>query len=498
MNNKEILLVVNMVSNEKGVDKALIFEALECALASASKKPYPYDVDIKVKINPATGYYHTIRRWQVVAENDGINEHTQCSLADAQKQQPDIQTGDYLEQDIESVEFGRIAAQAARQVIFQKIREAERQKIADLYKNRVGQLLSGTVKKIERGNVIIDLGENAEGLLTRDKMLPRDVVHPNDRLRVYLQEVRPDNRSQQLILSRTAPELLIELFKLEIPEIGEGLIDITHAARDPGARAKVAVKANDPRIDPVGACVGMRGSRIRAITEELSGERIDIIIWDENPAQFVLNAMSPAEVSSIVVDEDKHSMDVAVEENQLSLAIGRSGQNVKLASQLTGWTLNVMTAEDAANKNADEVHKLLKLFQNELDIDEEFAMVLVEEGFSSIEEVAYVPLAEMLEIDGFDEEIVDSLRQRARDSLLIKEIASEEQLEESEQQGQVLLANMEGMTVEWLAQLAKANIHTQEDLAEQAVDDLLATLPDIDKQQAAQLIMTARAPWFAK
>jgi N utilization substance protein A len=407
MNNKEILLVVDAVSNEKDIDRDVIFEAIESALATASKKLSNKDIDARVAIDRKTGNYQTYRRWLVIADDEELEyPEKQIALSEAKTQNPDIEVGGFIEEEMDSVTFGRIAAQTAKQVIVQKVREAERARIVNAYQDRVGELIMGVVKRVEKGSVILDLGDNVEAIIQREEMIPREAVRPGDRLRGYLREVKSEARGPQLFISRTAPELLIELFKLEVPEVGEGLIEILGASRDPGARAKIAVKSNDPRIDPVGACVGMRGSRVRAVSNELSDERVDIILWDENPAQFVINAMSPAEVSSIVVDEDANAMIIAVAEDQLSQAIGRGGQNVRLASELTGWELNVMSEQQAAEKSEAEQQELIEIFKNQLDVDEEVALILVQEGYTSIEEVAYVPLGEMLAIDEFDEDIV--------------------------------------------------------------------------------------------
>lgn len=424
--NKEILLVVDVVSNEKGVSKDVIFDALECAIASATKKRYEGEVEIRVHIDRNTGNYRAFRRWQVVAE-DEVKSPIQLSLTEAQARNPNISEGEWLEEPIESVNFDRIGAQTAKQVIVQKIREAERAQIVEAYQDRQGELISGVVKRVDRGNVILDLGGNAEAMIPREEMIARESVRPGDRLRGYLYSVRSETRGPQIFLSRTTPELLIKLFNMEVPEIAEHFLDILAAARDPGLRAKIAVKPKDSRIDPVGACVGMRGSRVQAISNELAGERVDIIVWDENPAQFVMNAMAPAEVVSIIVDEETHSMDVAVREDQLSQAIGRNGQNVRLASQLTGWTLNVMTDQQAIEKHEQEALVVMDIFMEELEVDEDVANILVQEGFSSIEEIAYVPLNEMLQIVEFDEQLVKELRSRAKDVLLTQAIATEEQ-----------------------------------------------------------------------
>jgi N utilization substance protein A len=413
---------------------------------------------------------------------------------DALEIDPAAEVGGFVEEPMDSVPFGRIAAQTAKQVIVQKVREAERARVVDAYKNRIGELIMGVVKRVEKGNVILDLGDNVEAIIPREEMIPREAIRPSDRLRGYLKDVRAEVRGPQLFISRVAPELLIELFTLEVPEVGEGLIDIIGAARDPGSRAKIAVRSNDPRIDPVGACVGMRGSRVRAVSNELADERVDIILWDENPAQFVINAMSPAEVASIVVDEDAKSMNIAVAEDQLSQAIGRGGQNVRLASELTGWELNVMSESQAAEMSEAEAEAAQQMFTNQLDVDEEVANILVQEGYTSVEEVAYVPLTEMLEIEEFDEDIVQELRNRAKDVLLTRALANEEKLESS-QPAEDLLA-MEGMDTHLAYVLASKGINTMEDLAEQSVDELIE-IDGINEEQAAELIMAARAPWFA-
>ncbi|HKJ07924.1 MAG TPA: transcription termination factor NusA [Gammaproteobacteria bacterium] len=494
--NKEILLVVDAVSNEKGVDKEIIFEAIEAALASATKKKHGGEIDVRVAIDRQSGDYETFRRWLVVDDEDPEfeNPERQMLLGTARTRDPEIEVGGYIEEPMESVSFGRIAAQTAKQVIVQKVREAERAQIVDAYGSRKGELVSGIVKRVERGNVYLDLGANAEAIIPRDDMIPREAVRPGDRLRGYLKDVRSEPRGPQLFVSRVAPEFLIELFKLEVPEVGQGLIEILGAARDPGLRAKIAVKSNDQRIDPVGACVGMRGSRVQAVSNELSGERIDIILWNDNAAQFVINAMSPAEVISIVVDEDAHSMDLAVAEDQLSQAIGRGGQNVRLASQLSGWELNVMTEAQAEAKSEAETQSLQQMFMEQLDVDEEVAAILVQEGFSSIEEVAYVPNHELLAVEEFDEDIVEELRGRARDVLLTKAIVSEEKFGGAEPAADLL--EMEGMDRELAYTLAGRGVITREDLAEQAVDDLL-DIEGMAEDRAASLIMTARAPWFA-
>jgi len=495
--NKEILLVVDAVSNEKGVDKEVIFQAIEAALASATKKRHGGEIDTRVNINRQTGDYETFRRWQVVDDEDENFEspERQVLYARAQQLQPGIAIGEYIEEPMESEVFGRIAAQTAKQVIVQKVREAEREQVVEAYRERKGELVTGMVKRVERGNVYLDLGGNAEALVAREDMIPRESVRAGDRLRGYLKEVRSEPRGPQLFVSRVAPEFLIELFKIEVPEIGQGLISILGAARDPGMRAKIAVKSHDQRIDPVGACVGMRGSRVQAVSNELAGERIDIILWDDNPAQFVINAMSPAEVMSIVVDEDEHSMDLAISEELLSQAIGRGGQNVRLASQLTGWNLNVMTEKEAEQKSEAETQTSQQMFMDQLDVDEEIAVILVQEGFSSIEEIAYVPSAELLQVEEFDEDMVEELRGRARDVLLTRAIVSEEAMGENEPAEDLL--NLEGMDRELAFTLTGRGVVTQEDLAELAVDELM-DIEGMDEGRAAALIMAARAPWFAE
>ncbi|WP_405221922.1 transcription termination factor NusA [Lentisalinibacter sediminis] len=494
--SKEILMVVDAVSNEKGVDKEIIFEAIEAALASATRKRHGEDIDVRVAIDRQTGDYDTFRRWLVFEDESTELEFPdrELRMIDAVEIDPDAEPGGYVEVPMESVEFGRIAAQTAKQVIVQKVREAEREQVVEEFQDRVGELLSGLVKRVDRNGVFIDLGGNAEGFVPRENMIPREPVRPQDRIKARLVEVRSELRGPQLFMTRTSPEFLIDLFSLEVPEVGQGLIDIVAAARDPGLRAKIAVKSNDRRIDPVGACVGMRGSRVQAVSNELAGERVDIILWDDNPAQFVVNAMSPADVVSIVMDEEAHSMDIAVEEEKLSQAIGRGGQNIRLASELTGWELNVMTAADAEEKSESEMRELTEMFMKSLDVDEEVAMILVQEGFSTVEEVAYVPAAELAEIEEFDEDIVNELRSRGRDVLLTQAIASEEKIDEAEP-AEDLLA-LEGMTRELAYLLASEGVVTREDLAEQSVDDLLEIQEDMDQEQAAALIMAARAHWF--
>lgn len=539
--SKEILMVVDAVSNEKGVSQDIIFEAIEIALASATRKRHGEDIDVRVSIDRRSGEYSTFRRWEVVEDEMAITDpdaiaafleqqakqeaaasagatsfapaaapveeeaeseeagpqilvpSKQVLLSEARQTDASIAAGGFVEEPLENVEFGRIAAQTAKQVIVQKVREAERAQVVDAFKDRVGELITGVVKRTERGNVVLDLGGNAEAVVFREELIPREIVRPGDRLRGYLRDVRSEPRGPQLFVSRTAPELMMKLFTLEVPEIGEGMIEIMGCARDPGSRAKIGVRSKVPRIDPVGACVGMRGSRVQAVSNELSGERVDIILWDENPAQYVINAMSPAEVVSIVMDEEAGSMDVAVGEEQLSQAIGRGGQNVRLASQLTKWELNVMTEAQADEKSEVEASRVMELFMEQLDVDEEIATILIQEGFSNIEEVAYVPEAEMVEIEEFDEEVVQELQSRARDVLLTREIAKEEGLSDGVPAPD--LFDVEGMDEALANQLAKRGISTREDLAEQAVDELLE-VTSLDEKQAGALIMSAREIWF--
>ena len=469
--SKEIMMVVDAVSNEKGVDKEVIFEALEAALASATRKKHGEEWDVRVSINRKTGDYDTFRRWKVFADDSKELEvpDRELRLEDALDVDKKAVAGGYVEEPMESVSFGRIAAQQAKQVIVQKVREAERAQVVDAYRDRVGQLVSGVVKRVDRNGIYVDLGGNAEGFVSRQDMIMREQVKPQDRIKAYLKEVRSEPRGPQLFLTRSAPEFLIELFK-------------------------IAVKSNDNRVDPVGACVGMRGSRVQAVSNEIAGERVDIIPFDENPAQFVINAMSPAEVISIVVDEDSHSMDIAVSEEKLSQAIGRGGQNIRLASQLTGWELNVMTESDAEAKSESEARSLVENFMKQLDVDEDVATILVQEGFSTVEEVAYVPQAELISIEDFNEEIVKELRSRARDVLLTQAIASEESLDSQLPADDLLL--LEGMQPDLALALASRGVRTREDLAEQAVDDLL-DIQGLTVEEAGKLIMKAREHWFA-
>jgi transcription termination/antitermination protein NusA len=496
--NKEILLVVDAVSNEKSVDKEIIFGALEAALASATRKKHGEEWDVRVSINRKTGDYDTFRRWKVFADDSREMEVPQreLRLEDALDINKEAEVGGFVEEPMESVAFGRIAAQQAKQVIVQKVREAERSQVVEAYKDRVGQLVSGVVKRVDRNGIYVDLGGNAEGFVPRTDMIPREIVKSQDRIKALLKEVKSAIETQRgplLFLSRTDRSFLIELFKLEVPEVGQGLIQILGAARDPGVRAKIAVKSLEPRVDPVGACVGMRGSRVQAVSNEIAGERVDIIPHDDNAAQFVINSMSPAEVLSIVVDEDSHSMDIAVAEDKLSQAIGRGGQNIRLASQLTGWDLNVMTESDAEAKSETEAKALVEAFMKQLDVDEDVATILVQEGFSTVEEVAYLPQSELANIEEFDDEMVKELRNRARDVLLTQAIASEETLEAGMPADDLLL--LEGMKPDLALALARRGVRTREDLADQAVDDLL-DIEGLTSEEAGKLIMKAREIWF--
>ena len=493
--SKEILTVVEVVSNEKGVEKDVIFGAIEAALASAAAKKHEEDIDARVQIDRKTGEHETFRRWMVFEDESTELEFPdqELRMIDAVDIDVNATPGEYVEVPIDSVEFGRISAQMAKQVIVQKVREAERDQVTDEYKDREGELLSGLVKRVDRNGAYIDLGGNAEGFIPRENLIPREAIRMHDRVKALLAEVKDEPRGPQLILTRTSPQFLIELFKIEVPEVGQGLIEILGAARDPGLRAKISVKSNEPRIDPVGACVGIRGSRVQSVSNELAGERVDIILWNDNPAQYVINAMSPAEVISIVVDEDAHSMDVAVDEEKLSQAIGRGGQNIRLASELTEWELNVMTEVDADMKSEQETRGLIELFTGQLDVDEEVALILVQEGFASVEEVAYVPASELMQIEEFDEDIVDELRNRARDVLLTQAIVAEEIIENAEPAEDLL--ELKGVTKTLASKLASKGVITREDLAELASDDLIE-IHDMEKEKADALIMEARSHWF--
>ena len=494
MMSKEILMVADAVSNEKGVSRSVIFEAIESALATATKKLYDKEeIGCRVSVDRDTGDYETFRVWTIVDEEEYEEEGSQFTLEQANEKDKELGIGDTWEEKIDNVEFGRIAAQTAKQVIVQKVREAEREIVISEYKDKVGELVAGTVKKVTRDNIIVDLGKNAEALLPRDQMIPRETFRIGDRMRALLTDVESEQRGPQLFLSRTSPDMLIELFKIEVPEIAEEVIEIKAAARDPGSRAKIVVTTNDGRIDPVGACVGMRGSRVQVVSNELANERIDIILWNDNPAQLVINSMAPAEVASIIVEEDSHTMDIAVEEENLAQAIGRNGQNVRLSSQLTGWTINVMSEEEAADKQQQEASSFKEMFMQQLDVEDEVGEVLVQEGFTSLEEIAYVPLDEILVIEGFDEEIANELRNRAKDALLTQAIASQEDLSSANIADDLL--NMEGMDDELALALAKKGILSMEDLAEQSIDEL-NDVENMDEERAGKLIMTARAPWF--
>jgi N utilization substance protein A len=489
--SRELLMLVDALAREKNVEKDIVFAALELALASATKKRFKDDVDVRVEIDRETGEYKTFRRWQIVVDDEHELPAQQIALTDAIEQKLDKQVGEFVEEPLEPVEFGRIGAQTAKQVILQKIRDAEREQILNDFLQREEFIVTGAIKRMERGNAIIESGR-IEAALPKDQMIPKENLRIGDRVRAFLLKVDRNNRGPQLILSRTVPEFLIKLFELEVPEIEEGLLEIKAAARDPGSRAKIAVKSNDQRIDPIGTCVGMRGSRVQAVTAELAGERVDIILWSPDPAQFVINALAPAEVSKITVDEESHSMDVVVDEENLAQAIGRNGQNVRLASELTQWELNIMTEEESQKKNDEEGTAVRKVFMERLDVDEEVANILIQEGFTTLEEVAYVPLNEMLEIESFDEETVNELRSRARNALLVEAIASEEHVENVASD----LLTLDGMDNETARVLAAKGVTTQEELADLAVDDLVE-LTGIDAERAKQLIMTARAPWFA-
>lgn len=492
--SKELLLVAEAVSNEKGVSREVVLEAIQLALEAATKKKTGEESGIIVSLDHKTGEYTTIRYWDIVEAADILEfPERQIPIEDAKKRDPKAVVGGRIEIAVPSIDFGRIAAQGAKQVIAQKVREAERQLVLEEYEQKMGTLLTGTVKKVMREVIFIDLGGKAEAALPRSEMLPNEIFRTGDRIRVLLYAIDPEARGAQLCVSRTRPEMLIELFKIEVPEIGEGIIEVKGAARDPGIRAKIAVKTNDGRIDPIGACVGMRGARVQAVSSELGGERVDIVLWDSNPAQLVINAMAPAETRSIVVDEETHTMELGIEDSQLSQAIGKNGQNVRLATELTGWTLNVMSIKDFNEKSEEESAKVLELFMSALEIDEELSNLLIEVGFSSLEEIAYVPREDFLAIEGFDEELVDELRARANDALLTQALTSEEHLGEKKPAKDLL--EMEGMDEVLANQLAKLGIQTMEDLAEQSVDEL-EVIEGLTAEKAAQLIMTAREPWF--
>lgn len=489
--SREVLLLVDALAREKNVSKEIVFTALEMALASATKKRIHDEADVRVSIDRETGDYDSFRRWVVLPDAEVENDEAQMGIIDAREQFPEIQVGEFVEEPLEPLDFGRIGAQAAKQVILQKIRDAEREQILNDFLDRQENLVMGSVKRIERGNAIVEVGR-LEAVLPRDQQIPKENLRVGDRVRACLLRIDRGARGPQLILSRSAPQFIMKLFELEVPEIEDGLLEIKAASRDAGLRAKIAVKSNDSRIDPIGTCVGLRGSRVTAVRNELGGENVDIVLWSSESAQFVINALAPAEVSSIVVDEESHSMDVVVDESNLAMAIGRGGQNVKLASELTGWNINLMTVEDAAQKSEAEQGRLRTLFCEKLDVDDEVADILIEEGFSSLEEVAYVPISEMLEIEAFDEDTVNELRQRARNVLLTEAIVSEEQIEEVSDE----LLNLEGMDQALVASLVKAKVTKRDDLADLAVDELME-IASIDEARAKELITKARAHWFA-
>ena len=490
--SREVLMLADALAREKNVEPEVVFGALEAALAHATKKRFTEDADVRVEIDRKSGEYEAFRRWEILPDDAEIEaEDRQLTLSEARQRQPGVEVGDFIEEPLEAVAFGRIGAQAAKQVILQRIRDAEREQVLNDFLARNESLVSGTIKRMERGSAVIESGR-IEGRLEKDQMIPKENLRVGDRVRAYLLRAERGGRGPQLTLSRTAPQFIIELFRLEVPEVEEGIVEIKAAARDPGMRAKIAVKSNDPRVDPQGTCIGVRGTRVTAVTNELNGERVDIVLWSPDPAQFVINALSPAEVSSIVVDEEKHAMDVVVEPEQVEIAIGRYGQNVRLAAELTGWTINILSVEEAEEKHAEEASGLIQMFMVKLDVDEDVAQVLVEEGFTSLEEVAYVPLAEMLEIEAFDEDTVNELRVRARDALLTDAIVREEAVESAAAD----LMSVEGMDESMAALLTSKGIHNAEDLADLAVDELVE-LTEMDEERAKALIMTARAPMLA-
>ena len=488
--SREVLLLVDALAHEKNVDRGVVFDALEMALASATIKRYDIDVDIRVAIDRQTGEYESFRRWLVVPSESGLQEpDKEILLFEAQEDIEDIETGEFIEEQIESEAFGRIGAQTAKQVILQRIRDAEREQILNDFLERGEKIMNGTVKRADKNGLIIESGR-VEALLRRDQMIPKENLRSGDRVRAYILKVDREARGPQIELSRTCPDFLLKLFENEVPEIEQGLLELKAAARDPGIRAKIAVVTHDKRIDPIGTCVGVRGTRVTAVRNEVAGEAVDIVLWSEDPAQFVIGALAPAQVSSIVVDEEKHVMDVVVDEDNLAIAIGRSGQNVRLASELTGWQINIMTPEESAKKVEDEMQKVRELFMAKLDVDVEVADILIEEGFNSLEEVAYVPLSEMLEIDAFDEDTVNELRTRARDSLEAME-ASQNDVKEVSQE----LISVTGISQEVIEQLVAHQINTRDELAELAVDELVE-MTQMDEENAKTLIMTARAHWF--
>ena len=489
--NRELLMLVEAISREKNVERDVVFGAVESALAQATKKLYQGEVDIRVSIDRESGDYDTFRRWVVVADDAGLqNPEAEEMLMDAEDRVPGIEVGEFIEEQIESVPIGRIGAMAAKQVILQKIRDAEREMLLNEFLARGDKIFTGTVKRMDKGDIIVESGR-VEGRLKRGEMIPKENLRNGDRVRAMIMEVDATLRGAPIILSRSAPEFMVELFRNEVPEIEQGLLEIKSCARDPGSRAKIAVLSHDKRVDPIGTCVGVRGTRVNAVTNELAGERVDIVLWSEDPAQFVIGALAPANVSSIVVDEEKHAMDVVVDEENLAIAIGRGGQNVRLASELTGWKINIMDAVESAQKQADESAGSRKLFMEKLDVDEEIANILIEEGFETLEEVAYVPLQEMLEIESFDEETVNELRSRAKDALLSQEIAREENVSKASED----LLSLDGITSELLDKLAQADVHTRDELADLAIDEL-TEITGQTAEEAKALIMKAREHWF--
>lgn len=488
--NREMLMLVEAIAREKNVDSEVVFSALEHALAQATEKQYSGSAEIRVAIDRETGEYDTFRRWLVVPNEAGLqNPDAEELLMDAQERVPGIAEGEYIEEQVPSVSIGRIGAMTAKQVVLQRIRDAERETLLNEFLERGEKIFTGTVKRVDKGDLIVESGR-VEGRLRRSELIPKENFRNGDRVRAMITEVDPTLRGASILLSRTSPEFMVELFKNEVPEIEQGLMEIKGCARDPGSRAKIAVIAHDQRIDPIGTCVGVRGSRVSTVTNELAGERVDIVLWSEDPAQFVIGALAPANVQSIVVDEEKHAMDVVVDEENLAVAIGRGGQNVRLASDLTGWKINIMDAAESAQKQERETAATRTLFIEKLDVDEEIANILIEEGFTGLEEVAYVPLQEMLEIEAFDEETVNELRQRAKDALLKLEQEPQAQVDEE-------MRNLEGMTPELFAQLVEAGIHTRDDLADLSADELVA-ITEQDEGEANALIMKAREHWFTQ
>ncbi|OUW05235.1 MAG: transcription termination/antitermination protein NusA [Betaproteobacteria bacterium TMED156] len=487
---REVLILVDALAREKNVDREIVFQSLESALASASKKRFNSDVDVVVRIDRESGDHDEFRRWKVVDSDEFEDENREIELINAKKEDPDVEIGDFIEEDLEPVEFGRIGAQAAKQVIMQRIREAEREQVLKDFLDRGELIISGTVKRLERGDAIVEAGK-IEARLPKDQMIPKENLRPGDRIRAFMMGVDRSQRGPQIVLSRTTPDIIIKLFQLEVPEIEQGLMSIKSASRDPGIRAKIAVQTSDKRIDPIGTCVGVRGSRVQAVTHELAGERVDIVLWSDDPAEFVIGALAPANVSQIVVDEERKSMDVVVEEAELAVAIGRGGQNVRLASELTGWQINIMTADESEKKSATERKTTLEIFTEKLDVDEEVASVLIDEGFTSLEEIAYVPVTEMLSVEAFDEETVNELRTRARNALLTAALVAEEKIQTTENE----LLELKLVDNEIASVLADAKIFKRDDLAELSTDELVE-LTGFDNEFSSELIMQARAHWF--